>query len=190
MRDPWLDWPPALRRAGLALLALALDEDLGEAGDLTARYFDPGPARQRGRFVAREAGVLAGLPLALFVFRATAARLGVAPRLPADGAVALACPVFQVLESAPEGLRFAAGETLARIEGSALVLHAGERTALNFLQRLSAVASRTAAAVAASCGPAVLDTRKTTPGYRRLEKYAVRLGGGQNHRLGLDDALG
>lgn len=189
MRDLWLDWPADLRRAALPLVALALEEDLGEAGDLTARHFDPGPARQRARVVARAAGTLAGLPLALFVFRATAARLGLTPALPADGAVGLDCPAFSVLETAPEGLRFTAGETLARIEGSALLLHAGERTALNFLQRLSAVASATAAAVAASCGPAVLDTRKTTPGYRRLEKYAVRMGGGQNHRMGLSDTL-
>jgi len=188
-RDPWLAWPPELRRAALPLVELALAEDLGAAGDLTARYFDAGGGPAQARLVAREAGVLAGLPLFLFVFRAAAARLALAPPLPADGAAPVACPALTLLETAPEGLHFAAGETLARLAAPAPLLHAGERTALNFLQRLCGVASATARAVAGSCGPAVLDTRKTTPGYRLLEKYAVRMGGGRNHRLGLADAI-
>jgi nicotinate-nucleotide pyrophosphorylase (carboxylating) len=189
--DPWLAWPEELRQAALPLVALALAEDLGEAGDITARYFDPGAGRAQARLVAREAGVLAGLPLFLFVFRAAGARLGLAPPLPADGAAPLADAggALELLETAPEGRHFAAGETLARLAAPAALLHAGERTALNFLQRLCGVASATARAVAASGGPAVLDTRKTTPGYRLLEKYAVRMGGGRNHRLGLSDAI-
>jgi nicotinate-nucleotide pyrophosphorylase (carboxylating) len=190
-QDPWLAWPIELRQSALPLVALALAEDLGEEGDLTARYFTVGSARARARLVAREPGVLAGLPLFLFVFRAAASRLALAPPLPADGAAPLAGEpgALELIETAPEGLHFAAGATLARLAAPAALLHAGERTALNFLQRLCAVATATASAVAASCGPAVLDTRKTTPGYRRLEKYAVRMGGGQNHRMGLNDAL-
>ncbi len=188
-RDPWLAWPVELRQAALPLVELALAEDLGAAGDLTARYFDAGDGRARARLVAREAGVLAGLPLFLFVFRAAAARLALAAPLPRDAAAPLACAALELLETAPEGLHFPAGETLARLAAPASLLHAGERTALNFLQRLCGVAGATARAVAASCGPAVLDTRKTTPGFRLLEKYAVRMGGGQNHRLGLHDAL-
>ncbi|MCB1162451.1 MAG: nicotinate-nucleotide diphosphorylase (carboxylating) [Candidatus Krumholzibacteriia bacterium] len=190
-RDPWLSWPEDLRAAALPLLRLALDEDLGDAGDLSARNFDPDAAAapRTARLVAREPGVLAGLPLFLFVFRAAAARLGLAPPLPADGAVPLAAGGIRLLETAPEGLRFNAGETLASLAAPPALLHAGERTALNFLQRLCAVATATSRAVAASCGPAVLDTRKTTPGYRRLEKYAVRMGGGRNHRMGLYDAI-
>lgn len=173
--DAWLAWPADLRAAADRLLELALDEDLG-AGDVTARYFGGDAGRARAALVAREAGVLAGLPLFLHAFHAVAARLG----LDADAVL--------VERAEDDGLAFAAGDVLARLVAPEPVLHGAERTALNFLQRLSGVASATARAMALSSGPVVLDTRKTTPGYRLLEKYAVRRGGGRNHRLGLFDA--
>ncbi|MBN2171105.1 MAG: carboxylating nicotinate-nucleotide diphosphorylase [Candidatus Krumholzibacteriota bacterium] len=184
MSDPWLDWPVELRRAAWPLVALALDEDLG-AGDVTARWFGGGPGRLAARLTAREPGVLAGLPLFLVVFAAAAAHVA-GEALDPDRPLAAAGLAAKARRT--DGEVFAAGETLAELELPAAALHAGERTALNFLQRLSGVATATARAVAASCGPAVLDTRKTTPGYRLLEKYAVRMGGGRNHRLGLWDA--
>ena len=184
MNDPWLDWPAALRRSAWPLLALALEEDLGP-GDVTARWFGGGPDRLAARLVAREPGVLAGLPLFLAVLAAAAARVAGGSPDP-DRSLAEAGVAATALRA--DGAAFGAGETLAELDLPAAALHAGERTALNFLQRLSGVATATARAVAASRGPAVLDTRKTTPGYRLLEKYAVRMGGGRNHRLGLWDA--
>ncbi len=183
--DPWLAWPVPLRQSALALMKLALDEDLG-SGDVTARHFGGAEARATVRLIARESGVLAGLPLFLFSFRAVAARLELAP--PADGETALNCPVIDYGDCAEDGRPFVAGDILARLSAPEPVLHGAERTALNFLQRLSAVATATARATALSSGPVLLDTRKTTPGYRLLEKHAVRMGGGRNHRLGLFDA--
>jgi nicotinate-nucleotide pyrophosphorylase (carboxylating) len=170
MKDPWLEWPEDLQQSAGALIDLALAEDLG-SGDLTARHFASSADLLTVRLVARQAGTLAGLPLFLRVF-AEVAKIDII-----------------ILEAVQDGSDFAAGDTLARFSGSASALHSGERTALNFLQRLSAVATRTRDSARQSCGPVVLDTRKTTPGYRLLEKYAVRMGGGQNHRLGLFDAV-
>lgn len=172
--DLWPEWPEALRESAERLVELALDEDLGE-GDLTARYFSEGGRRLRVRLVARQSGVLAGLPLFLHVFERLARRQG------GQG--------IEVLEAVGEGVEFQFGDILARLSGEATLIHSAERTALNFLQRLSAVATRTREAVRISCGPRILDTRKTTPGYRLLEKYAVRMGGGVNHRMGLYDAV-
>ena len=182
MRDPWLDWPDDLRRAGTALLRLALNEDLGD-GDLTAHHFAESGQTLTVRLAAREPGILAGLPLFLKTFAAVLDREG---GLDANAGL----PAGLVVRDAREdGESFRAGELLVRLKAPARVLHSGERTALNFLQQLSAVATETARAVSLSSGPAVLDTRKTLPGYRALQKYAVRMGGGENHRQGLYDAV-
>ncbi|MBC8367475.1 carboxylating nicotinate-nucleotide diphosphorylase [bacterium] len=170
MKDPWLSWPSDLRDAATALIDLALGEDLGE-GDLTAEYFSSDENLLQVRLVARQTGTLAGLPLFLQVLQRVS-----------GGEINL-------LEFAEDGSEFAEGSVLARISGPAAAIHSAERTALNFLQRLSAVATRAAQATAKSVGPVILDTRKTTPGYRLLEKYAVRRGGGANHRMGLFDAV-
>lgn len=170
MKDPWLSWPSDLRDAATALIDLALAEDLGD-GDLTAEHFASSKQQLQVRLVARQRGVLAGLPLFLQVFqRVTGGEIN-------------------LLEFAEDGCEFDQGSVLAKISGPAAAIHSAERTALNFLQRLSAVATRAAQAAESSVGPVVLDTRKTTPGYRLLEKYAVRMGGGANHRLGLFDAV-
>ncbi len=184
MNDPWLAWDAGLRRDAQRILDLALDEDLG-AGDVTARHFGEGAGRLSARLVAREDGVLAGLPLFLRCFQAVTARAE-DRRLDPDEGLAAGTPAYRELHA--EGDAFEAGAQLAWLETDAAALHGAERTALNFLQRLCGVAAATAAAVSASAGPAVLDTRKTTPGLRLLEKYAVRMGGGRNHRLGLFDA--
>lgn len=186
MSDVWLDWPAPLRAAATALLALALDEDLGE-GDLTARHFAGAAGRRRGRLVAREAGLLAGLPLFFKTFQAVGERL--AGRAPGADSALAAGGHLEIVWSVADGEAVKPGQDLATLAAEPAVLHGGERTALNFLQRLSGVATRTARAVALSSGPVVMDTRKTTPGFRLLEKYAVRAGGGLNHRLGLFDAV-
>lgn len=150
----------------------ALQEDLGLAGDVTTAAVVAADARLEARVVAREAGRLAGLPIALGVFR----------RLDADVA---ARPVRT------DGDDVAAGETLAVLTGPARPILTGERTALNILTRLSGIATATRRAVEAVRPHAtrVACTRKTTPGLRALEKYAVRAGGGINHRFGLFDAV-
>jgi nicotinate-nucleotide pyrophosphorylase (carboxylating) len=183
--DTWQLWPASLRRAASTLLDLALAEDLG-TGDLTARHFSGGEGRIGCRLVARESGVLAGLPLFCRCFGAVAARL---QGRPLDLSAPLSGADVTVGFDLPDGTRFEGGEILARLEAPVPVMHGAERTALNFLQRLSGVATVTARAVATSSGPVPLDTRKTTPGYRLLEKYAVVQGGGDNHRLGLYDAI-
>jgi nicotinate-nucleotide pyrophosphorylase (carboxylating) len=167
-------------RAGLAafdavfdaeLVRRALAEDIGR-GDVTTEATIPPDTRATGRILAREAGVIAGLPVAELAFRLL------------DQAV-----IFEPV--ARDGAHIAAGETLARLAGDARVLLTGERTALNFLGRLSGIATLTAGCVAAVAGTRarIVDTRKTTPGLRTLEKYAVRMGGGHNHRAGLDDGI-
>jgi len=149
----------------------ALDEDVGR-GDVTTAALIPAHARARARLVAREPLTVAGLEFAVAAFRALAADLRV-ERAVSDGA---AVP---------------AGAVLLRLEGPARALLTAERTALNFVQRLSGVATLTArfAAAVAGTGARLLDTRKTTPGWRRFEKYAVACGGGHNHRLGLFDQV-
>lgn len=151
------------------LIRLALAEDIG-AGDVTALYFIPGDRLASAHLVARRAGVISGLDVAAAVFRAVDAGL-------------------RITELAADGARVSGGETLVRVEGSARSILTAERVALNFLQRLSGVASLTALYAAELEGlPArVLDTRKTTPGFRILEKRAVTHGGGHNHRMGLYD---
>src|SRR5262245_22971037 len=154
------------------LVDLALCEDLGSAGDLTTRAFIPPDWSGRAAFVARAAGVLAGLPAAEMVMKTVDPKLEFHPLV-------------------PNGTRLKRGDRLAVVSGSMRSVLIGERTALNFLQRLSGVATLTRRYVDAVAGlpVAVLDTRKTTPGWRLLEKYAVRMGGGQNHRVGLYDGI-
>jgi nicotinate-nucleotide pyrophosphorylase (carboxylating) len=153
------------------LVRRALAEDIGR-GDVTTEAIIPAGQRAAARIVAREAGVIAGLPIAEIAFR-------------------LLDPTARFQTMACDGSRVEAGATLARVEGDARALLSAERTALNFLGRLCGIAtlsSRCAAAVAGTRA-VVVDTRKTTPGLRALEKYAVRTGGARNHRAGLDDGI-
>lgn len=149
----------------------ALAEDLGRAGDVTAALINP-EARLTAVFVARKPGRVSGL---------ACARLAVHALDP--GAT------FSV--ERPDGAAAEPGAVLARVEGNARALLSSERTALNLLGRLSGIATLTRSYVQAiaGTGASIVDTRKTTPGLRALEKYAVRCGGGVNHRFGLDDAI-
>ena len=160
--DPLFD-PELVRRA--------LAEDVGRGDVTTQATIAPG-TRSSARFVARQAGVVAGLPIAALTF-------------------ALLDPAVEFETLTPDGSSVAAGATLARVTGEAAALLTGERTALNFLGRLSGIATQAAQCVAAVAGTRarVVDTRKTTPGLRLLEKYAVRMGGASNHRAGLDDGI-
>lgn len=149
-----------------------LSEDVGR-GDRTTEAVVPADLEGRARVEARQAAVIAGLDVAAEVFR----------QLGGEG--------VKWLPELSDGARVERGDVLARIEGPLRVILTGERTALNILQRLSAIATTTATAVAAiaDTGARVVDTRKTTPGLRILEKYAVTVGGGHNHRAGLDDGI-
>ncbi len=150
----------------------ALKEDLGRAGDITSAATIPAGKKAKAKLVARKAGVLAGLACAAQSFRAIDADVSFRAKT-------------------RDGAKLAVGETVAEIEGSAIGILSGERVALNFVGHLSGIATLTAAYVAkiAHTGAKILDTRKTIPGLRALEKYAVRCGGGVNHRFGLDDAV-
>jgi nicotinate-nucleotide pyrophosphorylase (carboxylating) len=163
--DPVFDDP----RVG-ALLDLALREDVG-AGDRTSEATVPEAARARGRLLAKEQLVVCGLPLVERVF----GRLG----------------GVGITWQAKDGDAAEPGAVLAVLDGRARTLLAGERLALNFVQHLSGIATLTRACVERVAGTRlrVRDTRKTVPGLRLLEKYAVRCGGGVNHRMGLDDAI-
>jgi nicotinate-nucleotide pyrophosphorylase (carboxylating) len=154
------------------LVRIALLEDLGLAGDLTTNAIVPAQVQTRARFVARKAGVVAGLDLAKLTFE-------------------LVDPGLAFLIEKPDGAKVAAGETIAEVSGKAAPILVGERVALNFLCHLSGIASATAHFVAAVAGTKaqIVCTRKTTPGLRAVEKYAVRAGGGHNHRFGLGDAV-
>jgi len=154
------------------LVRRALDEDVG-SGDVTTRATVPPAVRGRGVLLAKTQLVVAGLDVARAVFAATAG--GGAIRFDAEVA---------------EGDAVEAGTALAIVEGSAAVLLTAERTALNLLQRMCGIATETRRYVSAAGGKiTILDTRKTTPGLRALEKYAVRVGGGTNHRFGLYDQI-
>jgi nicotinate-nucleotide pyrophosphorylase (carboxylating) len=154
------------------LVTGALQEDLGGAGDLTSAAVIPDDLQGQAVFVARAPGVVAGLPAAALVFAAVESGL-------------------KFKEQFPDGTTVQEGQPLATVSGRMRGLLAGERTALNFLQHLSGIATLTRRFVDAAAGlPAqVLDTRKTLPGWRVLEKYAVRQGGGHNHRMGLYDGI-
>ena len=155
-----------------SLVRAALIEDLGRAGDLTTNAIVPPDAHASGYLVARRGGCLAGLSVAVTAFQLTD-------------------PAVDITFLRHDGDIVEAGQTLAVIQGSAKGLLSAERIALNFLGRLSGIATTTEGLVQAVRGyPArVVCTRKTTPGLRLLEKYAVRCGGGANHRFGLDDAV-
>lgn len=155
-----------------AAIRHALDEDLGLAGDITTNATIAAEARARGVIAARKPGVVAGMALAEAAFRAL------------DPAVAI-----EIV--ADDGARVAAGGHICRLAGNARALLTAERVALNFLGQLSGVATLTRQFADAIAGTkaAIVDTRKTTPGLRAFEKYAVRCGGGMNHRFGLYDAV-
>ncbi|ABX34185.1 nicotinate-nucleotide pyrophosphorylase [Delftia acidovorans SPH-1] len=154
------------------LVRSALLEDLGRAGDLTTDAIVPADAQAELRLVARQEGVLAGLDMARLAFRALDAQSRFEPVL-------------------RDGSELAPGQEIARIHGSARAILTAERVALNYLCHLSGVATATAsiARAIADTGARVTCTRKTMPGLRALQKYAVRVGGGSNHRFGLDDAV-
>lgn len=158
-----------MERNARTLIDLALAEDIG-TGDVTSLYFVPEDRIARAFVVARSEGVVSGVEVAQAVFRAVDAALDIAVLI-------------------PDGSRVAAGAMVLRIEGPARSILTAERTALNFLQRLSGVASlaRRYVEAVSGTGARILDTRKTTPGYRLLEKAAVVHGGGTNHRIGLYD---
>ncbi len=151
------------------LIRLALTEDIGP-GDVTVRYFVPAEAWARAVILAKEPGVLAGVALAEAVFRTVD-------------------PDIAVVVKKLDGERLERRDVVLELSGPAGSILTAERTALNFLQRLSGIATQTAAYVkaVAGTGARILDTRKTTPGWRWLEKAAVRAGGGTNHRTGLYD---
>lgn len=153
------------------LIERCLKEDVG-AGDLTTNSIVSPEAVSTGYIVARENGVVAGLPLAGMVFQ----RLD---------------PSVEFRAGVRDGESVERGQVLAEISGSARAILTGERLALNFLQRLSGIASGTARLVKLVAGEKarIVDTRKTGPGLRMIEKYAVRAGGGSNHRFGLYDAV-
>jgi nicotinate-nucleotide pyrophosphorylase (carboxylating) len=153
-----------------AIIQLALAEDIGR-GDLTTEATVPPEATARAEIVQKAPGVLCGLPVVQAVYAALDPRVALTS-LAAEGS-------------------WGDRRVVARLAGPARAILTGERTALNFLQRLSAIAtaSRRAAEAVAGTGLTVLDTRKTTPGHRVLEKYAVRVGGCRNHRAGLDDGF-
>jgi nicotinate-nucleotide pyrophosphorylase (carboxylating) len=150
----------------------ALEEDLGRAGDITSELTIEANARATAKLAARKAGTIAGLIAAEIAFR-------------------LVDPSLRFTYETPDGSTVTAGTVLAVIEGPARAVLTGERVALNFAGHLSGVATATHALVDAVAGTKakIVCTRKTTPGLRVLEKYAVRCGGGFNHRFGLDDAV-
>src|ERR1700676_2188433 len=155
-----------------AAVMRALEEDLGRAGDITSIATVPEDTTGRAVLVARQAGVIAGLPLVVAAFRRLSPQIEIAPQ-------------------ARDGAAIKAGTKLMTISGNARAILSAERVALNFLGHLSGIATATAEFVhrIAHTKARVICTRKTTPGLRALEKYAVRCGGGYNHRFGLDDAM-
>ena len=165
-------WDDRVRSDLRELVELAIREDLGQQGDLTTAALIPENARGQADVVARQGGVIAGSPAA-------------------EMALGMFDPRLEWLPDCEDGQPVAPGRRIARIEGPARSILAAERPVLNLLGRLSGIATLTRKYVEAVAGTKVriYDTRKTTPGWRRLEKYAVRCGGGRNHRTGLFDAV-
>jgi quinolinate synthase len=165
--------PPveALLAAAQPLIKLAIEEDIGP-GDATSLATLEAEVQLVGRIVAKEPGVVAGLPVAGAVFCQVDPNITFTPRV-------------------EDGQEVVAGELIAEVVGPGRSLLAAERIALNFLQRLSGIATQTRTMVdaVATTNARILDTRKTVPGYRVLDKYAVRMGGGTNHRMSLNDML-
>jgi len=153
-------------------VAAALEEDLGLAGDLTSQATLAPEMRARASLSTREAGVVAGLDLAAAAFRLVGDGVTFTPKV-------------------VDGTRVNAGDMIAVVEGSARLVMSAERVALNFLNHMSGIATltRSYADAVAGTGARICDTRKTTPGMRAFQKYAVRCGGGANHRYSLDDAI-
>ena len=154
------------------LVRAALLEDLGRAGDLTTDAIVPADQPAAMALVARQKGIVAGLDLARMAFR-------------------LIDPAIEMTVERADAAKVSAGEVIATVSGPARGLLTAERVALNFLCHLSGIATATSAVVEAVRGhkARIVCTRKTTPGLRAIEKYAVRAGGGSNHRFGLDDAV-
>lgn len=154
------------------IVALALKEELGSAGDITTNSTIAPDATATAEFRTRRQGVIAGLDVAAYVFRTFDLAL-------------------EFDQKVSDGDRVEAGRVLAIVQGNTRSILSSERTALNFLARMSGVATQTALLVDAIEGTAarISDTRKTMPGFRALDKYAVRMGGGSNHRFGLHDAV-
>jgi nicotinate-nucleotide pyrophosphorylase (carboxylating) len=167
-----ITWDERLRADWLSLLTLAIAEDLGQQGDMTTKALVPADAVGRASIVVRQTGIVAGL-------------VGVAT------AIEQFDPRLRWSPQVEDGRRVPRGEQIGVIEGPAQGLLAAERVLLNFLGRLSGIATLTRKYVDAVAGTKarIYDTRKTTPGWRRLEKYAVRCGGGWNHRTGLFEAV-
>lgn len=157
--------------AAAPLIEMAITEDIGP-GDATSEAVLPAELELYGRIVAKSAGVVAGLPVAEAVF----SRVD---------------PALRFISHVQDGDRVGPGDLVAEVTGPGRGMLAAERIALNFLQRLSGIATLTRAFVdaVAGTGATILDTRKTHPGYRLLEKYAARMGGGQNHRMSLHDMM-
>lgn len=166
--ERWTLLPPSDDQLD-AFIRPALAEDLGD-GDITTVSTIPAEARYIGDFLVKAAGVIAGLRVAARVF-------------------ALLDPAVTFQATVADGDRVASGQVVAVVEGPGRAILSGERVALNFLQRMSGIATATRRYVDAVAGTraVILDTRKTVPGLRLLDKWAVQLGGGQNHRLGLYD---
>lgn len=153
------------------IVELALIEDLG-LGDITTEAIVPDALHGNGEFVCKQDGVVAGLEIAALVFRHCG-------------------PGVVMTPSVEEGQEIKSGQPLGRVEGEVRTILSGERTALNFLQRMSGIATLTRRYVQAVSGTnaKITDTRKTAPGLRVLDKWAVQMGGGVNHRFGLDDMV-
>jgi nicotinate-nucleotide pyrophosphorylase (carboxylating) len=163
---------PDERKRAQFLVQLALEEDLSVMGDITSKAVIPLDLNGEADYIARQAGVLAGLPVCQFVVESVD-------------------PALRLTFHKSDGDQIQPKDRIATLAGPLRSLLAAERTSLNFLQRLSGIATLTSRYVSEVRGTKcqVLDTRKTTPGWRVLEKYAVRCGGGTNHRVGLFDAV-
>lgn len=167
-----MTWDAALETDALHLLRLALREDLGEAGDLTTQALIDPTRLATARIVSRESGVVSGLPIVELV-------------------CGLVAPSVRWKHHCHDGDRLTPQTVLTTLEGSAAEILVAERTILNMLGRMCGISTLTRRFVDEISGThaAIYDTRKTTPGWRRLEKYAVKQGGGRNHRTGLFDAI-
>lgn len=159
-----------------SLIRAALREDIG-TGDITTLSVIPSDARAHGRYIAKEDGVLCGMDIAERVYRLLGEEMGGAD--------------IRFTRHFEDGQSFCRGDVLAEVEGDAVTLLSGERVGLNLMQHLSGIATLTRHAVDAVAGTnaKIVDTRKTTPGMRVIEKYAVRVGGGTNHRFNLADGI-
>jgi len=165
-------WDQQVAESWRRLLQLALEEDLGRQGDVTSCAVVPAEAVGRAAVVARATGVIAGLPAVALTFQTIE-------------------PTLRLSVDVEDGQSVGAGQQIALVDGPARAILSAERLVLNVLGRLSGIATLTRRFVQAVSGTAarIYDTRKTTPGWRLLEKYAVRCGGGCNHRTGLFDAV-